>query len=777
MKLPSFPLVVLDTETTGFVPRVHKVIEFASMRLEKGKVVDEYEELLYAKEVPAVVEVLTRIKTADVVGKPPFEERRERIIEAIGPDTLIVGQNVGFDIGMLKGEGIDLSDRPWIDTSMLASLVFPELESYSLGYLSSVLKLDHHPVHRALGDVRATLELLAKCWGRLLELPEDLLTQAKSIMMQSTPGYRALFDALPPATHKKRPVWLDEWKQTTRHDAATLHMTIDISPANDGTITLLEEPLDPTFLKQAMHHMGEQKGTTHWLAVKNIEAAASRLHGVDDAILRTVYPPFLLLDPTAAEHLLSQENFTADEATLAVKLHWYQPRLRADFPLHGGEEAVWNGKVTCTADSSEYLDQFTNPPPILLLDHRQLLRIVADTDRSASLAKPETLHILIDDASMLEDTATRAFGWLCAIDDIRAAAEGNPVLTKFLDVLQLWIEKVRTGHDLHYLTEQNLGSPDARGLREQLASIIAEQSFSPQIHQHLDCLAKVLDPHNLHGRIVWIELRQNGSQLLHAAPEHVGAMLKTALFDIYRTTLLIPSNLADTLQEVLPPAAKTTIRTPISKTPCLLDISFVAEPPLDALLTEPPSGKTIILLSSKGTIENLYVKYAEELEERGITLICQGVSGGQGRMQAEFIAAHTPAIWLLTPWTFEGIELPPHSVEHLVLHTLPFDHPSHPVLSKRAQRYKNSFTDYMLPRLTQRLFRLLRAYCRMRTADGDVRILDERLHSKAYGKTLKKYLSSFTATGATEENQTIQGTQKSHEKKTGKKDADQLKLF
>jgi DNA polymerase III epsilon subunit-like protein len=152
VKLPALPIVVLDTETTGFVPRTHRVIEYACVALSEGKPVSEYEQLLsIPADIPPHVQVITNIRNEDLVGKPAFADIHAKIAAMVTPETLVVGQNVRFDIGMLKGEGWDLSAQPWIDTSMLASLVFPELASYSLGYLSEVLKLNHEPKHRALG--------------------------------------------------------------------------------------------------------------------------------------------------------------------------------------------------------------------------------------------------------------------------------------------------------------------------------------------------------------------------------------------------------------------------------------------------------------------------------------------------------------------------------------------------------------------------------------------------------------------------------------------------
>ena len=37
MALPALPLVVLYPHTTGFIPKVNRVIEFASVRLEEGR--------------------------------------------------------------------------------------------------------------------------------------------------------------------------------------------------------------------------------------------------------------------------------------------------------------------------------------------------------------------------------------------------------------------------------------------------------------------------------------------------------------------------------------------------------------------------------------------------------------------------------------------------------------------------------------------------------------------------------------------------------------------
>jgi len=101
-------------------------------------------------------------------------------------------------------------------------------------------------------------------------------------------------------------------------------------------------------------------------------------------------------------------------------------------------------------------------------------------------------------------------------------------------------------------------------------------------------------------------------------------------------------------------------------------------------------------------------------------------------------------VWIVTPWTFESVEIPPESIDHLVMETLPFDHPSHPVVSRRAAHYQDAFSSYALPRLKHRMYRLLRTFCRYRTPGGDVLLLDPRLERKEYGKLVWKYVEGIT---------------------------------
>lgn len=730
MKLPKIRLLVLDTETTGFVPKIHRVMEYASALIEDGKLTHEYEQLLElpeSAEIPEAVQVLTRIYPEDLTGKPTFSQILPKIEAMLTPDTVIVGQNVKFDLGMLRGEGLDLTERPWIDTAMLASIVFPELSSYSLGFVAKALKLDHTPPHRALGDVRATVQFLAACWERFLELPAADIRKIQDHAARGPEGYMRLFAALEEGK-KSRPSWL---KLPVQAPAKTKGLSIE--PPAAGTVQLLEEPVDAAFISSLLAGL---KGTT-WCAVKNIEAAVGRHAEIGD--LTVLYPPEFLVSESSKKEFLAQKVFTADELTLAIKFALYPCSVRSDLPLHGEEYAVFSGKLAAAPDSPEYraLQKKAEAGPTAL-SHQHLLTISADPDHPL----PASISLLVDDASMLEDTATNAFAWTCHIPSLRASSQGNAVLTKCVDLIELFAERVRADTDLRYLAPSDLESRDCSELKKTLEGAVSEE-MPPQARRALLELQQILNPQNLAGRFAWIESMKDGSKTIKSVPEDIGELLADRLYSTTKITLLIPPGSSETLATILPGRSARNLKPSVLQPP-RFTLSMPVGVSLESVLRE-PKGKTIVIVPSKRTIEDVFVRHTERLEEEGITLLCQGFSGGASRMQAEFAIAKAPAVMLMTPWMYEGLDLEPGMVDALFLQSLPFDHPAHAVVSRRALRFRDGFSDYSLPRLQHRLFRLFRTFSRHAKPGAVFQILDDRLRTKDYGKRTAKYLESFFA--------------------------------
>ncbi len=731
MRFPPLPFAVLDTETTGFVPRVHHIAELACVRYEGGALAGTFEALTNPPDqLPPHVQVLTRITPAMLEGKPVIADVAEEFTKTLGADTLLVGQNLQFDLGMLKGENIDLTARPWIDTSLLAALVFPELKSFSLQYMSAALDLPHEPQHRALGDVHATAALLGAIWERLCDLPADKIAEAKAMMARSSDGYRMFFDALPSEGGKGE--WLENARKRTPVKSAA---PITLPSSKPGTVTLVEESLDPAFVPAMIAGIAKETTPT-WIAVKNLDAALKR-HDLTTGV-SILHPPSLLLDPDAAKKLRAQEMMLPEEATLALKLSWFSPRVRADVALHAGERDTWNGKLAATEEHPAYRAQLEGGAVVRIVDHRQLLSFLREGNVIA-----EGSRVIVDDASMLEDTATKAFGSWVALDDLRAAAQGNDTLMRIVDNAALWAELVKGGTDQYMVNAKDFSRPETKGLLTLLDDALADASLAGRLRYILTELKTFLTPASDIPMLTWIETRaQSGSVSLHSAPQRVDILLKQLLFTPYATTLLVPPGLKGAVPAVIPDGFPHELHTAHADTLETFPIAF-PDTGLEAILENPPAGKTIALIGSKRIIENAFIKHTERLEEKGVTLICQGMSGGQGRMESDFLAAEGTTIWMLTPWMYEGIDLPENSAQHLVLDSLPFDHPGQPVFGFRKELFSNGFEQYALVRVLQRVFRLLRAFSRHASPGSDVAILDQRMKEKSYGTRVKNYIETF----------------------------------
>ncbi len=734
-RFPTLPFAVLDTETTGFVPRVHHVAELACVRYENGELAATYENLIAIPDtLPEHVQVLTRIKPDMLQGKPKILEAAKPFLDTLGADTLLVGQNLGYDVGMLKGEGIDLADRPWIDTSLLAALTFPELKSYSLQYLSNALDLPHEPQHRALGDVHATTALLGAIWERLCDLSPEKIAEAKEVMSRSSEGYRLLFDALPEKGGDG--AWLENARQKSITTSAA---PAALPPSAPGSVVLLEEPPDPAFVPSLIAGAARDNAPT-WIAVKNLDSALKR-HELPAGV-SVLHPPSQLLDPDAAARLREQASFTPEEATLALKLSWFQPRIRAELVLHAGERETWNGKLAATAEHPAYVLQCSTESCVRLLDHRQLLTFLRQPETEDRMM-PLGARVIVDDASMLEDTATKAFGATLALDDLRAAAQGHALLTQLADRAALWAETVKAGMDQRMLTPADFSRRETQGLAALLDDVLQDDDAPSRVRYLLSELQTFLHPSADIPMLSWIETRaQSGSVSLHAAPERIDLLLKKILFEPYATILLVPPALKGNLPAVIPSGYATTLHE-ADRSLKTFPVSF-PDQTLEQFLQDPPAGKTIALVGSKRLIELAFINHTERLETQNVTLICQGLSGGQGRMESDFLAAEGTTVWLLTPWMYEGIDLPEKTAHHLVIDSVPFDHPGQPVFSRRKDTFPNGFEQYALVRLLHRLFRLLRAFARHADVGSDVRILDQRMKEKSYGERVRAYLGAFS---------------------------------
>lgn len=156
---------VIDLETTGGNRNDDMITEVGAVKVSGGECLGTFQTLVNpGRAIPPQITVLTGLSDVLVSNAPRIETVLPSLIEFVG-DAVIVGHNVGFDVGFLRA-ACHRADRPplagtVVDTVALARrLVRDEVPDCRLGTLASRFRLDHRPSHRALDDALATADLL-----------------------------------------------------------------------------------------------------------------------------------------------------------------------------------------------------------------------------------------------------------------------------------------------------------------------------------------------------------------------------------------------------------------------------------------------------------------------------------------------------------------------------------------------------------------------------------------------------------------------------------------
>ena len=162
--------IVLDVETTGLDYTKEKIIEFAGVRLENGKITDYFETLVNPHQKIRKSSMAIHGITDEMLETAPSEEEIfPKIFEFIG-DNPIVAHNAIFDYSFLNRTSKRLFNKPfenrYIDSQFMFKEVYPHLESCGLDCLMNIFNVEFSTRHRAMADA----EGLAKAYPRLKKM-------------------------------------------------------------------------------------------------------------------------------------------------------------------------------------------------------------------------------------------------------------------------------------------------------------------------------------------------------------------------------------------------------------------------------------------------------------------------------------------------------------------------------------------------------------------------------------------------------------------------------
>ena len=198
--------VCIDLETTGLNPKTDRIIEIGAAKVEDNQIVEEWETLVNPnRQLDEHIIELTGIHDEQLSPAPDIEAVLPKLLEIVG-ESVLLGHSVLFDYSFIKKAAVNQKltfEKEGIDTLKIARKYLKDLESRSLPALCKYYGI-RHSAHRALHDVRATVQLYQKLVEQFYEkekaegeknlfLPRKLCYQAKRDTPATKPQKEQLY--------------------------------------------------------------------------------------------------------------------------------------------------------------------------------------------------------------------------------------------------------------------------------------------------------------------------------------------------------------------------------------------------------------------------------------------------------------------------------------------------------------------------------------------------------------------------------------------------------
>ncbi|AXX94669.1 3'-5' exonuclease [Arcobacter ellisii] len=178
---------IVDIETNGGSPKKgYQIIELGAVKYKNGEIIDKFESLVFAKEIPPYVQEVTKINLKMLENAPRLEKVLQDFKIFLG-DDVFVAHDIKFDYTFISDsfEKYNLGKllNRKLCTIDLAKRTI-EAEKYGLSSLKELLNIDVSNHHRAYYDALTTAIVFKKCLENLdfnkIKTVEDLINFSKS---------------------------------------------------------------------------------------------------------------------------------------------------------------------------------------------------------------------------------------------------------------------------------------------------------------------------------------------------------------------------------------------------------------------------------------------------------------------------------------------------------------------------------------------------------------------------------------------------------------------
>jgi DNA polymerase III epsilon subunit family exonuclease len=234
--------VAVDLETTGLRPDQDAIIEIGAVKFAGSRILDTYQSFVnISGPLPFRIQRLTGITPADLRHAPTLASLLPGLRAFLG-DAPLVGHSVSFDAAFLRRSGV-ARRNPLIDTYEMASMLLPNLPSYTLGAVASALDTPSSIHHRALADA----DLARAVFLALLDRLGDLDTRALDDLaaLPAPPDWTPGFLVRAQARERREVVSASPFAALLENTGADTFAARGLDPALGSMAVALQAPSTP----------------------------------------------------------------------------------------------------------------------------------------------------------------------------------------------------------------------------------------------------------------------------------------------------------------------------------------------------------------------------------------------------------------------------------------------------------------------------------------------------------------------------------------------------
>lgn len=163
-------------------------------------------------------------------------------------------------------------------------------------------------------------------------------------------------------------------------------------------------------------------------------------------------------------------------------------------------------------------------------------------------------------------------------------------------------------------------------------------------------------------------------------------------------------------------------------------------------LVDAAKGGALLLYTSRTAMKAAYENLADRLADRGLTTLMQG-DGRTNKQLAKIFKEDEHSVLFALKSFFVGVDIPGNACRLVVIDKLPFPVPSDPIYKARSlaeeRAGRRPFSSLAIPMMTLSLEQAIGRLIRTTTDRGVVAILDSRLSSTPYGRSIVTALPDF----------------------------------